>query len=146
MSVYYSRRCAGKGTILALAPSKLSFFPIRFQAGQGGELEPIGGCVVFTLRKGEMVGYETEEDGWVKVVMDVPAKGLIGYMAGEFKNDVHGAGVSSLWLRGLAWFWPSLIFLFYLRRTINHIFKGYKPSRRVIDTARNGALIFDRCG
>ena len=39
-----------------------------------------------------MVSYDTEEDGWVKVVMEVPARGLIGYMAGEFKNDVHGQG------------------------------------------------------
>ena len=42
--------------------------------------------------KGEMISYDADEDGWVKVVMDVPARGLIGYMAGEFKNDVHGQG------------------------------------------------------
>ena len=71
----------------------------------GGKLEPIEECTVLvkeeyagsvvqklTLRKGEMVSYDTEEDGWVKVVMEVPARGLIGYMAGEFKNDVHGQG------------------------------------------------------
>ena len=67
---------------------------------------------MLTLRKGEMVSYETEEDGWVKVVMLVPATGLIGNMAGEFKNDIHGAGVSSVWLHGLAWVWPLLIFYF----------------------------------
>ena len=38
------------------------------------------------------VSYEMEEDGWMKVVMDVPARGLIGYMAGKFKNDVHEQG------------------------------------------------------
>ena len=71
----------------------------------GGKLEPIEECTVLvkeeyagsvvqklTLRKGEMVSYDTEEVGWVKVVMEVPARGLIGYMAGEFKNDVHGQG------------------------------------------------------
>ncbi|KIJ92062.1 hypothetical protein K443DRAFT_114170, partial [Laccaria amethystina LaAM-08-1] len=69
------------------------------------------------MRKGEMVNYETEEDRWVKVLMEVPARGLIGYMAGEFKNDIHGQG------------------------TINPIFKGYEPYRVAIDTGRNGALI-----
>lgn len=44
-----------------------------------------------TKRKAEMLSYE-EEDGKVKVVMEVPARGLIGYVAGEFKNDVHGQG------------------------------------------------------
>ena len=39
-----------------------------------------------------MLNYEMEKDGRVKVVMDVPARGLIGYMVGEFKNDVHGRG------------------------------------------------------
>jgi len=39
-----------------------------------------------------MVSYDTEEDGWAKVIMEVPARGLIGYMTGEFKNDVHGQG------------------------------------------------------
>ena len=95
-------------------------------------LEPIEECTVvlreeyaggvvqkLTLRKGEMKSYESgdPEEGWVKVVMDVPARGLIGYMAGEFGNDVHGQG------------------------TINHIFKGYEPYKGVIDTGRNGALI-----
>ncbi|CAA7269395.1 unnamed protein product [Cyclocybe aegerita] len=71
------------------------------------------------MRKGEMRSYESgdPEEGWVRVVMDVPARGLIGYMAGEFKNDVHGQG------------------------TINHIFKGYEPYKGAIDTGRNGALI-----
>lgn len=42
-------------------------------------------------RKAEILTYE-EEDGKVKVVMEVPARGLIGYVSGEFKNDVHGQG------------------------------------------------------
>ncbi|KAF8152574.1 P-loop containing nucleoside triphosphate hydrolase protein [Crassisporium funariophilum] len=98
----------------------------------GAWLEPIEECTVvvkeqyasgvvqkLTLRKGEMKSYESgdPEEGWVKVIMDVPARGLIGYMAGEFGNDVHGQG------------------------TINHIFKGYEPFKGAIDTGRNGALI-----
>jgi len=49
----------------------------------------------YTLTKqnpGEMKQYEPAEPGWVRIEMDVPARGLIGYMAGEFKNDVHGEG------------------------------------------------------
>ena len=99
---------------------------------KGAWLEPIEECTVvvreeyaggvvqkLTLRKGEMKSYESgdPEEGWIKVVMDVPARGLIGYMAGEFGNDVHGQG------------------------TINHIFKGYEPYKGAIDTGRNGALI-----
>ncbi|RXW14478.1 hypothetical protein EST38_g11375 [Candolleomyces aberdarensis] len=98
----------------------------------GQMLEPVEECTVMvkdeyaggvvqklTMRKGEMVSYEADEaqEGWVRIVMDVPARGLIGYMAGEFKNDVHGQG------------------------TINHIFKGYEPYRGAMDTGRNGALI-----
>ena len=60
--------------------------------------EYAGGVVEkLTMRKGEMVSYDKDEDGgngegWVKVVMNVPARGLIGYVAGEFKNDVQGEG------------------------------------------------------
>lgn len=42
-------------------------------------------------RKAVMLSYE-EDEGKVKVVMEVPARGLIGYVSGEFKNDVHGQG------------------------------------------------------
>jgi len=42
-------------------------------------------------RKAQVLSYE-EDDGKVKVVMEVPARGLIGYVSGEFKNDVHGQG------------------------------------------------------
>lgn len=69
------------------------------------KLEPIEECTIIvkeewastviqklTLRKGEMKMYEPAEPGFSKLVMDVPARGLIGYMAGEFKNDVHGEG------------------------------------------------------
>ncbi|KAG5734436.1 GTP-binding protein TypA/BipA like protein [Termitomyces sp. T112] len=97
---------------------------------EGRMLEPIEECTVLireeyagavvqklTIRKGEMVSYETNEEGWVKAVMDIPARGLIGYMAGEFGNNVHGQG------------------------TISHIFKAYMSYCGAIDTGRNGALI-----
>lgn len=74
-------------------------------APKGQMLEPVEECTVvvkeeyagsvvqkLTMRKGEMISYDADEDGWVKVVMDVPARGLIGYLSGEFKNDVHGQG------------------------------------------------------
>ncbi|KAJ3736925.1 GTP-binding protein TypA [Lentinula guzmanii] len=99
---------------------------------KGGKLEPIESCTInvreeyagkviekLTMRKGEMHLYENgdPEEGWVKIEMDVPARGLIGYMAGEFKNDVHGEG------------------------TLNHYFKDYQPYKGPIDTGRNGSLI-----
>lgn len=68
-------------------------------------LEPVEECTVIvaeeyagtvvqklTMRKGEMISFDQAETGTMKIVMDVPARGLIGYMAGEFKNDVHGQG------------------------------------------------------
>ncbi|KAJ6531388.1 GTP-binding protein TypA [Mycena vulgaris] len=99
--------------------------------------EYAGGVVQkLTQRKGEMHSYDVvDEDvgagavaggegasgggagGWVRIEMDVPARGLIGYMAGEFGNDVHGQG------------------------TLNHTFKGYEPYKGPIETGRNGSLI-----
>ncbi|KAJ7017296.1 P-loop containing nucleoside triphosphate hydrolase protein [Mycena alexandri] len=88
-----------------------------------------------TQRKGEMRSYDVvDEDvgagaaagsegsgggsgGWVRIEIDVPARGLIGYMAGEFGNDVHGQG------------------------SLNHTFKGYEPFKGPIETGRNGSLI-----
>lgn len=56
--------------------------------------EEFSGTVIqkLTMRKGTMISYDQAEPGFVKIVMEVPARGLIGYMAGEFKNDVHGEG------------------------------------------------------
>ncbi|KAK7052576.1 GTP-binding protein [Favolaschia claudopus] len=101
--------------------------------------EYAGGVVQkLTQRKGEMLSYDVvDEDvgagvaagseaaaasgggsgGWVRIEMDVPARGLIGYMAGEFGNDVHGQG------------------------SLNHTFKAYEPFKGDIDTGRNGCLI-----
>lgn len=70
-------------------------------------LEPVEECTILvkeeyagsvvqklTMRRGELRAYETgdPEEGWVRIVLDIPSRGLIGYMAGEFKNDVHGQG------------------------------------------------------
>ncbi|KAJ7634624.1 GTP-binding protein TypA [Roridomyces roridus] len=70
--------------------------------------EYAGGVVQkLTQRKGDMRSYDVvDEDvgagatagaegdsagsgGWVRIEMDVPARGLIGYMAGEFGNDAY---------------------------------------------------------
>lgn len=74
-------------------------------------LEPVEECTILvkeeyaggvvqnlTMRRGELRSYDTgdPEEGWVRIVIDVPARGLIGYMAGEFKNDVHGQGYVTL--------------------------------------------------
>jgi predicted membrane GTPase involved in stress response len=125
-----------EGFELGVGPPKAVMIPDPDLNPEGRKkglwLEPIEECTVVVreeyaggvvekliLRKGEMRSYESgdPEEGWVKVVMDVPARGLIGYMAGEFGNDVHGQG------------------------TINHIFKGYEQYKGRIDTGRNGALI-----
>ncbi|KAF9443773.1 hypothetical protein P691DRAFT_712806 [Macrolepiota fuliginosa MF-IS2] len=85
--------------------------------------EEFAGTVVqkLTMRKASMISYDSgshgEGEGWVKIIMDVPSRGLIGYLAGEFKNDVHGQG------------------------TLNHIFKGYEPYKGEVDTGRRGSLI-----
>ena len=116
-------------------------------APKGQMLEPVEECTVIvkeeyagsvvqklTMRKGEMISYDADEDGWVKVVMDVPARGLIGYLSGEFKNDVHGQGCVAYPFRLLRQVDTNF-------RTINHIFKGYEPYKGAIDTGRNGSLI-----
>ncbi|KAJ3569263.1 hypothetical protein NP233_g5162 [Leucocoprinus birnbaumii] len=104
------------------------------KSGKASMLEPIEECTIIvkeeyagtvvqklTMRKATMISYDAgshgEGDGWVKIVMEVPSRGLIGYLAGEFKNDVHGQG------------------------TLNHIFKGYEPYKGEVDTGRRGSLI-----
>ncbi|KAJ8075719.1 hypothetical protein PM082_021349 [Marasmius tenuissimus] len=124
-----------EGFELSIGPPKAVMRPNPDAQGRKGihaMLEPIESCTIFvreeyagkvveklTMRKGEMTSYETgePEEGWVKIEMDIPARGLIGYMAGEFKNDVHGEG------------------------TLNHYFKAYEPYKGAIDTGRNGSLI-----
>lgn len=122
--------------------------PAGDTSGKKRWLEPIEECTVIvpeeyagtvvqklTMRKGEMISYDQAEGGTVKIVMDVPARGLIGYMAGEFKNDVHGQGcVLTI---------PCVYVNVYeiVFRTINHIFKAYLPHKGKLDNSRNGALI-----
>jgi GTP-binding protein TypA/BipA len=125
-----------EGFELTIGPPKAVMIPDPDHKGPrtrtAGMLEPIESCTIsvreefagkviekLTMRKGEMHSYENgdPEEGWVKIEMDVPARGLIGYMAGEFKNDVHGEG------------------------TLNHYFKDYQPYKGPIDTGRNGSLI-----
>ncbi|KAJ7763172.1 P-loop containing nucleoside triphosphate hydrolase protein [Mycena maculata] len=122
-----------EGFELLLGPPKAV---LRKDAETGETLEPVEACTIvvreeyaggvvqkLTQRKGEMRSYDAGsantggEGGWVRIEMDVPARGLIGYMAGEFGNDVHGQG------------------------TLNHTFKGYEPFKGVIETGRNGSLI-----
>ncbi|KIY67538.1 GTP-binding protein TypA [Cylindrobasidium torrendii FP15055 ss-10] len=117
-----------EGFELLIGPPKAVMKPDPENPGR--MLEPIEECSILVaeayagtvvqklnMRKGELITYEAAEPGFVKIEIDVPARGLIGYMAGEFKNDVHGEG------------------------TLNHIFKGYQPHRGAIDTGRTGALI-----
>lgn len=116
-------------------------------------LEPIEECIILvpeeyagtvvqklTMRKGEMVSYEQAESGIIKIVMDVPARGLIGYMAGEFKNDVHGQGYVNL-LFCSPWNFLTQPDIRTRCRTLNHIFKAYMPHKGSLDASRNGALI-----
>lgn len=100
-----------EGFELSVGPPKAVMIPCPEKNPQGTPrgvwLEPIEECTVvvreeyaggvvqkLTMRKGDMRSYEAgdPEEGWVKIVMDVPARGLIGYMAGEFGNDTHGQG------------------------------------------------------
>ncbi|GAO48766.1 hypothetical protein G7K_2935-t1 [Saitoella complicata NRRL Y-17804] len=68
-------------------------------------------------RKGEMKDYVEGDDGKVRLVMEVPARGLLGYVGGEFKNDTHGTGV------------------------LNHTFHSYQPFKGEIATTRKGSII-----
>ncbi|KAK7458173.1 hypothetical protein VKT23_010081 [Stygiomarasmius scandens] len=134
-----------EGFEFAIGPPKAVLKPDPEFVEKGGEpnestgagmLEPIEECVIrvreeyagsviekLTLRKGEMKAYyaaDSEaggEEGFVRIEMDVPARGLIGYMAGEFKNDVHGEG------------------------TLNHLFSRYEKYKGPIGSRRTGSLI-----
>lgn len=97
-----------EGFELSVGPPKAVLIPApNCSGGRPSFLEPIEECTVLVKeeyaggvvqklvkRRGELRSYDTgePEEGWVRIVMDIPARGLIGYMAGEFKNDVHGQG------------------------------------------------------
>lgn len=91
-----------EGFEISVSPPKAV---LKKDPDNGAVLEPIEECTLIvaeeyagtivqklTMRKGEMSAYDSIEGGRVRVVMSVPARGLLGYMAGEFKNDVHGQG------------------------------------------------------
>ena len=73
-----------------------------------------------TARKGEMKSYD-EVGNRVRVVFEVPTRGLLGYPA-EFKNDTHGHG------------------------TLNQALLGYFPFRGIIEKTRKGSLISSTLG
>jgi len=102
-----------EGFELSIGPPKAVMIPDpeRNPTGKshGAWLEPIEECTVsvkeeyaggvvqkLTMRKGEMKSYDAgePEEGWVKIVMDVPARGLIGYMAGEQSTQAETAHLS----------------------------------------------------
>ena len=75
-----------------------------------------------TKRKGQMISMTDSAEGRMRIIMEVPARGLMGYVAGEFKTDTHGQGV------------------------LNHIFLGYQPHKGPINTSRKGSLISSAAG
>jgi len=97
-----------EGFEFCVGPPKAVLIPDpNCSGGKQSFLEPIEECTVLvkdeyasgvvqklTKRRGELRLYESDhpEEGWTRIVMEIPARGLIGYMAGEFKNDVHGQG------------------------------------------------------
>lgn len=87
------------------------------------EMGDVGSVIdKLTKRKGEMMGMVDGDDGRMRITMEVPSRGLMGYVAGEFKTDTHGQGV------------------------LNHIFIGYKPYKGEINTSRKGSLISTAAG
>ncbi|KAF7760067.1 hypothetical protein Agabi119p4_11762 [Agaricus bisporus var. burnettii] len=107
---------------------------IRDEENPGQWLEPVEECNIIvkeqyagtvveklTLRKGTLVSYDPSSDDFVKITVHIPSRGLLSYLAGEFKTDVHGQG------------------------TLNHIFKGYEPVKQglIANTGRGdkGSLV-----
>lgn len=60
--------------------------------GEMSSYDVVDGAEAGAISSGEDGKSHSGEGGWVKIEMSVPARGLIGYMSGEFKNDVHGEG------------------------------------------------------
>jgi GTP-binding protein len=129
-----------EGFELCVGAPKAVLIPDPEDAGKW--LEPVEECSIvvkdeyagsvvekLTLRKGILVSYEPASNGggngatddFVKIVVDIPSRGLLSYLAGEFKTDVHGQG------------------------TLNHIFKGYEPFKggQIANTGRGerGSLV-----
>ena len=101
----------------------------QFDAQTGQKLEPIEEVVIdvddaFTgvvidklgQRRGELVEMKPSGGAKTRLVMHVPARGMIGYH-GEFMTDTRGTGVMS------------------------RLFHGYAPFKGPIEGRRNGVLI-----
>ncbi|KAF7762339.1 hypothetical protein Agabi119p4_8932 [Agaricus bisporus var. burnettii] len=121
-----------EGFELCVGAPKAVFIPDEENPGQC--LEPVEECNVtvkeqyagtvvekLTLRKRTLISYDPSSDDFVKITVHIPSRGLLSYLAGEFKTDVHGQG------------------------TLNHIFKGYEPVKQglISNTGRGdkGSLV-----
>ncbi|NRA87163.1 MAG: translational GTPase TypA [Rhizobiales bacterium] len=103
---------------------------VIMQTGENGErLEPIEEVVIdvdeeysgvviekLSLRKGELVDMRQSAGGKTRIIMKVPARGLIGYH-GQFLTDTRGTGV------------------------MNRVFDSFAPHKGSIEGRRNGVLI-----
>ncbi|PCI86201.1 MAG: translational GTPase TypA [Hyphomicrobiales bacterium] len=103
---------------------------VIMQKGENGErLEPIEEVVIdvdeeysgsviekLSLRKGELVDMRQGAGGKTRIIMKVPARGLIGYH-GQFLTDTRGTGV------------------------MNRVFDSFAPHKGEIEGRRNGVLI-----
>lgn len=103
---------------------------VIMQKGENGErLEPIEEVVIdvdeeysgtviekLSLRKGELVDMRQGAGGKTRIIMKVPARGLIGYH-GQFLTDTRGTGV------------------------MNRVFDSFAPHKGDIEGRRNGVLI-----
>ncbi|MBR1544562.1 MAG: translational GTPase TypA [Alphaproteobacteria bacterium] len=80
--------------------------------------EEFSGVVVEKLskRKGTMTDMRPTGGNKVRIVFEVPSRGMIGYLS-EFRTDTRGTGV------------------------LNRIFSGYRPYAGPIERYRNGVLV-----
>jgi GTP-binding protein len=81
----------------------------------GAVMEKIG------ARKAEMVDMHAETEGSVRLMFNIPARGLMGYRS-ELLTDTRGNGVMS------------------------HIFHGYEPYKGDIDEREHGSLVCSETG
>ncbi|MDA0939199.1 MAG: translational GTPase TypA, partial [Proteobacteria bacterium] len=72
-------------------------------------------------RKGEMIDMENTDSGKVKMIFNVPTRGMVGYQS-KFRNDTRGTGI------------------------MNRSFISYEPFKGEIECVKNGALISNSKG
>ncbi|MFV9875984.1 MAG: translational GTPase TypA [Rickettsiales endosymbiont of Dermacentor nuttalli] len=119
-----------EGFELSVSRPKVLFYKDK----DGQLLEPIeeviidvdenyNGIVVekLSVRKGELKDIKPYTGGKVRIIFNVPSRGLIGYQS-EFLNDTRGTGV------------------------LNRIFLDYQPYKGEIISRRNGSLISNSSG